>query len=172
MWRLVPHGALALAAATRLQQAALLHQVDGLGPACASRSSVATINQRTTGNALDGLGTSELMRQVLDETKELVRIETRLAREELLGDLTHMKHAAILGGVAAVLALLAAGALVTTLVLALGGAALVALLVSVVLLLGASVAAGLAYQRVPKPPLARTRDRLEGDVKQLARHIQ
>ena len=53
-----------------------------------------------------------------------------------------------------------------------GGAALVAVLAALVLLLGAAVAAGLAYQRVPRPPLARTRERLASDVKQLERHIQ
>jgi uncharacterized membrane protein YqjE len=141
------------------------------GPARARPAGVATINQRSTGEALDALPTTELMRQVLGETKELVRIETRLAREELAADLGQLKKAAVLGGVAVVLALLSLATLVTALVLALGGA-LVALIVAVVMLLGASVAAGVAYGQVPKPPLARTRARLESDVKQLERHIQ
>jgi len=132
---------------------------------------VATINQRSAGSALDAVPTTELMRQVLDETKELVRIETRLARDELAADVGQLKKAAVLGAAAAVLALVSLSTLVTALVLALGGA-LVALVVAAVLLLGASVAAGVAYQQLPKPPLARTRARLESDVKQLERHIQ
>jgi uncharacterized membrane protein YqjE len=137
----------------------------------ASLTGVATINQRSTGTALDALPTTELMRQVLDETKELVRIETRLARDELSADLGQLKKAAVLGGVALLLALLSLSTLVTALVLALGGA-LVALVIAASMLLGASVAAAVAYQRLPKPPLARTRARLESDVKQLERHIQ
>ncbi|HWO14697.1 MAG TPA: phage holin family protein [Polyangiaceae bacterium] len=133
---------------------------------------MATHNQRSTDSALDALPATELMRQVLGETKELVRIEARLARDELSADLSHLKSAAILGVVAATLALLALAALVVSLVLALGGEALAALLVAVGLLLAASVAAGLAYQRVPRPPLARTRDRLKSDASQLERHIQ
>lgn len=129
-------------------------------------------NQRVSGGALDAVPSTELMRQVLDEAKTLVRLETRLARDELSADLVQLKHAAILGAAAAVLALLSLGTIVMAVVLAFGGAALVALLVALVLLLGAAVAAGLAYQRVPRPPLARTRERLASDVKQLERHIQ
>lgn len=132
---------------------------------------MATPDHPSTNTALDNLPTTELMRQVLDETKELVRIETRLARDELSADLGQLKKAAVLGGMALLLALLSLSTLVTALVLALGGA-LVALVIAAVMLLGASVAAGVAYQRLPKPPLARTRARLQSDVKQLERHIQ
>ena len=137
----------------------------------ASWLDVATINQRSAGSALDALPTTELMRQVLDETRELVRIETKLARDELGADLGQLKKAAVLGGVAVVLAMLSLSTLITALVLALGGA-LVALVLAAAMLLGASIAAGVAYQRLPKPPLARTRARLQSDVKQLERHIQ
>jgi uncharacterized membrane protein YqjE len=133
---------------------------------------VATSNQRSTGSSLDAVPTTELMRQVLEETRELVRLEARLARDELSADVVQLKSAAILAAAAGVLALLALAGLVMSLVLALGGEALVALLVAVGLLLVASVAAGVAYQRVPKPPLARTRERLKSDVTQLERHIQ
>ena len=132
---------------------------------------VATINQRSAG-ALDAVPTTELMRQVLDETKELVRIETQLARAELQGDLVQLKSAAILGGVAALLGILTLSMLVVAVVLLLGGGAVVAFVAAFVLLLGASVTAGLAYHKLPKPPLARTRRRLENDVTQLKEHIQ
>jgi uncharacterized membrane protein YqjE len=133
---------------------------------------VATYNTRTTGNALEAVPTTELMRQVLDETKELVRIETRLAREELEGDLLQLKSAAIFGGVALLLVVLTLSTLVVAIILALGGAASVAFLVAALLLLGGSALAFIAYRRVPKPPLARTRDRLKSDVNQLKEHIQ
>jgi len=132
---------------------------------------VAIYDQRSAGHALDTLPTTELMRQILDETKELVRIESQLARDEVRADLVQLKSAAILGGVALVLAGLTLSTLVVTLILALGGA-LVALTCAIVLLLGASAAAAFAYQKLPKPPLARTRARLKSDVTQLKEHIQ
>jgi uncharacterized membrane protein YqjE len=133
---------------------------------------VATYNQRSTGGALDAVPTTELMRQILDETKELVRLETRLARDEIQGDLLQLKSAAIFGGVALLLAVLTLSTLVVAVILALGGAASVAFVVAAALLLGASGLAFLAYQRAPKPPLARTRARIESDVTQLKEHIQ
>ena len=116
--------------------------------------------------------TTELMRQVLDEARELVRLETRLARDEVREDLEQLKSAAIFGGAALVMALLALSALLVAAILALGASAVVALVVAAALLLGASLLAGRAYQRMPKPPLARTRERLTSDVTQLKEHIQ
>jgi uncharacterized membrane protein YqjE len=143
-----------------------------IGTAHASLLDVAIPNRPPSNTSLDSLPTTELMRQVLDETKELVRIETRLAREEIQADLIQLKGVAVFGGVAALLALLTLSTLVVALVLALGGGALVALVASAALLLGASVAGGIAYQKLPKPPLARTRERLKTDMMQLKEHIQ
>jgi uncharacterized membrane protein YqjE len=142
-----------------------------LGTARASAARVATYNQRSA-KALDSVPTTELVREVLDETKELVRIETRLARQELVSDLEQLKYAAVFGGVAVGLALLTLVALLLAFVLAIGGSASAALLSAIVLLLAASLCAALAYQRLPKPPLARTRERLVSDVTQLKEHIQ
>lgn len=142
-----------------------------LGLARAGGLSVATINQRASAPTLDAVSSTELLRQVMAETKELVVVEARLAKDEVLADVRQLESAAILGGVALTFALLAFSALVMALVLALGATALVALMVAAVLLLVASVAGGLAYGRLPKPLLARTRERLETDVRQIERHI-
>src|SRR5689334_10942839 len=99
-----------------------------VGPPRASRRRVAMSNQRVSGGALDAIPSTELMRQVLDEAKTLVRLETRLARDELASDLVQLKYAAIFGAAAAVLALLSLGTIVMAIVLAFGGAALVAVL--------------------------------------------
>jgi uncharacterized membrane protein YqjE len=134
---------------------------------------VATRDQRSSGSAaLDAVPTTELMRQVLEETKELVRIETRLARDEVEADLLQLKNAAIFGGVAVLLGVLTLSTLLVALILAIGGGALAAFVVAAVLLLGASAAGGFAYQKLPKPPLARTRARLKSDMIQLKEHIQ
>lgn len=133
---------------------------------------MATSNSSTTRQALDETPTTELMRQVLDETRELVRLETRLARDELQGDLVQLKSAAIFGGSALLLGVLTLSTLVVAVILALGASAGVAFIIAAALLLGACVLAGVAYQRLPKPPLARTRERLTSDVTQLKEHIQ
>ena len=133
---------------------------------------MATYDRSPASSALEDTPTTELMRQVLDETRELVRIETRLARDELRGDLAQLQSAAIFGGVALLLAVLTLSTLLMALILALGASAGVAFIVAAALLLAACVLAGLAYQRLPKPPLARTRERLTSDVTQLKEHIQ
>ncbi|HTV24085.1 MAG TPA: phage holin family protein, partial [Polyangiaceae bacterium] len=132
---------------------------------------MATSNPSTARNAIEDTPTTELMRQVLDETRELVRLETRLARDELQGDLVQLKSAAIFGGAALLLGVLTLSTLLVAVILALGASAGVAFIVAAALLLGACVLAGLAYQRLPKPPLARTRERLTSDVTQLKEHI-
>jgi uncharacterized membrane protein YqjE len=130
------------------------------------------MNQRSPGSALDAMPTGELMRQVLDETKALVRIEMRLARDELDADLRQLKQAAIFAGVALLLAFLAFSTLVMALLFAIDASGGGALVVAGVLLVGGGAFAALAFQRVPKPPLARTRDRLKHDVTELEEHLQ
>jgi uncharacterized membrane protein YqjE len=117
------------------------------------------------------MSTGELVRQTLEETKELVRIELKLARDELGEDLVQLKSVAILAGVALVLAILTLSTLVVALVLALGGTAIAALLVAAVLLVGAGVTAAVAYKYVPKEPLQRTRARLKNDINHLKEHV-
>lgn len=115
--------------------------------------------------------TSTLLRQTIDETKELLRLELALAREELQGDLRRLKAAAILGAVAIVLALLTLGTLILALVLALGGTALSAVAVAVVLAALCTALALAAYKNVPRVPLERTRARLASEVRQIEEHI-
>lgn len=115
--------------------------------------------------------TSTLLRQTLDETKELVRLELALAREELQSDLRRLKVAALLGGVAIVLALLTLATLILALVLAVGGTALSAVAVSVVLAVICAVMALAAYKNIPRVPLERTRARLASEVRQFEEHV-
>jgi uncharacterized membrane protein YqjE len=117
------------------------------------------------------MSTGELVRQTLEESKELVRLELRLAREEVGEDLVQLKSVAIWGGVAVVLAILTLSSLVVALVLALGGTAIAALIVAAVLLVSAVVTAALAYKHVPQVPLQRTRARLKSDINHLKEHV-
>lgn len=128
-------------------------------------------HDESAGDALEELTAAELLRQVLGEAKELVRIEALLARDELKGQLIQLKASVLCGGVAALLAGLTAWTLVLALILATGAEASVALLVAAALLLVGSIAAFLSYQSAPKQPLGRTAERLKSDVAQLKAHV-
>lgn len=115
--------------------------------------------------------TRELLRQTVEETKELVRLELKLAREELREDVRKLKLAAILGSIAIVLGLLVLSTLGVALVLALGGTVMSALGVAALLFVLAGTMALIAYKNVPGVPLERTRARLESDINQFREHV-
>ncbi len=125
----------------------------------------------TLGHSVEALPTGELVRQILEETKELVRLESKLARQEVRDDLLQLRSAAILLTAAAVLANIVLSTLVLALVFALGGTAVVALIAALVLAAAGAVLALLAYKKLPKEPLHRTRARLKSEVTQLKEHI-
>jgi uncharacterized membrane protein YqjE len=120
---------------------------------------------------LEEASTADLVREAMDEAKELVRLEVELAKEEVKEEIQHAKHAAISIGVALAAAVIVLCLLAVALVLALGGTPLAALLVAAGFLVVAGVAAWIGYGMIPKSPLEKTRHRLENDVNQLKEHI-
>ena len=121
--------------------------------------------------AFDEVPTADLVREALDEAKELVRLEVQLAKEDARIEVKHLKDSAILFGVAGGIGFMGLTMLAVALVLALGGTALVALAVAGGLLVVAGILGFVGYGMVPKAPLERTRNRLTNDVKQLKEHI-
>jgi hypothetical protein len=120
---------------------------------------------------LEEASTADLVREALDEAKELVRIEIELAKSEVEKEIERAKRAAIglviaLGATVIVLCLLA-----VALVLALGGTALAALCVAGALLVIGLAAAAAGYWLLPKRPLERISRRLKTDVAQLKEHV-
>jgi uncharacterized membrane protein YqjE len=116
------------------------------------------------------LSTSELIRQTLEETKELARLEIKLARQEIRDDLVQLQRFAILAGVSAVLAIVTLAVLVVAVIFALGGTALAALAVSGVLIVLCGAVAAVAYRNLPTVPLQRTQARLKADIQQFKEH--
>lgn len=112
-----------------------------------------------------------MLRKALDGTKELVRLELALAREELKEDVRRLEVAAILAGVAILLVLLTLSTLVVALVLAVGATPVSALLVSAALAAIGGALALAAYKKMPRVPLERTRARLKSDVHQIGEHL-
>lgn len=113
--------------------------------------------------ALTEATTGALVREVLEEAKELVRLEVALAKEEVEAELARAKKAAIVFGVGFAATFVALSLLGVALVLALGGTPVVALLVTVGYLVVAGIATAIGYTLMPKEPLAHTRRRLEAD---------
>ncbi len=131
---------------------------------------VASATARTPA-LLEEESTADLVRQAIDEGRELVRLEIALAKEEVKEELKQVQHAAIGMAIALASSVLVLCLLAVALVLALGGTAIVALLVALGFLVVGGLAALLGYGTLPKMPLERTRGRLEKDVNQLKEHI-
>jgi len=115
--------------------------------------------------------TAALLKEALDGTKELVRIEIELARADVKDEIRRSKRAAIGFAVAFVAVFLVVCMLSVALVLALGGTARVALLVAAGSLLAGAAAAFAGYTLLPKQPLGRTRQRLQLDANQFKEHL-
>ncbi len=115
--------------------------------------------------------TADLVREALDEAKELVRLEMQIAKDEVKAEIEDAKKAAIGFGIAFGMAILFLSALSTALVVALGGTVLAALGVAAIFLVAGGIAGYAGYAKVPKNPLVQTRKRVERDVNQLKEHI-
>lgn len=120
---------------------------------------------------LEEASTADLIREALDEAKELLRVEVQIAKSEVEGQIAKAKGAAIGLGIAAGAALVVINMLAVALILALGGTPVVALLVALGFLVVAGIAGAVGYGLLPTKPLERTRHRLTTEVKQLKERI-
>jgi uncharacterized membrane protein YqjE len=114
--------------------------------------------------------TGELMKRVVQEARELVKLEVELAKAELKEHVARTKRAAVAGGLAVLCLFLCTSALVVALVLALGGTVEVALLVALGLVLVGGILGWAAYALVPKSLLDRTRAHAKNDVNEFKEH--
>jgi uncharacterized membrane protein YqjE len=120
--------------------------------------------QRLDEAQLRNMSTPELVRHAMTEMKLLVRAEVLHARTELKEELREARNAGILLGAALFLAPAGLAIALMAIVLALPADRwLWSLIVGFVVLALAAVLVFLAVNRLPKHPLARTRDRLKLD---------
>ncbi len=122
-------------------------------------------------NRVDDAPLTELLAETLREGRELVQVEIALAKNEALGELASVKRAVVLAAVALVLVTVSLAVLVTALVMALGGGAVVMVSVGGVLLLAALAAGVLGAKAVPAGVLNKTRARVESDVRRIKEAI-
>jgi hypothetical protein len=107
------------------------------------------------------------LRQALDESRELVRLELALAHQELRDDAQKLKWAAILLGIAGALCIVALAMFDVAVVFALGGTASAALIVAFIVLAQVAIVGLLGYRQLPKVALERTRARWATDLRAL-----
>ena len=107
---------------------------------------------------------AELVREALEETRQLVKLEVELAKDEVRAELVEAKKAAIMFGVAAIAALIAAAMLFVALALAIFPGPVPALIIAVALLATAGILGYVGFRKAPKKPLEKTRRRLETDA--------
>jgi Putative Actinobacterial Holin-X, holin superfamily III len=120
--------------------------------------------QRLDEAQLRNMSTVELVRHGMTEMKLLIRAELLHARAELKEELREARNAGILLGAALFLAPVGVAIVLMPIVLALPEPRWVpALLLGIVVLAAAGVLAFLALKKLPRHPLARTRDRLKLD---------
>ena len=120
--------------------------------------------QRLDEAQLRNMSTPDLVRHAMTEMKLLVRAEVVHARAELKQELREARNAGILFGAALFLAPAGLGIALMAIVLALPIVQWAsAVVLGLVVLLVAALLVFLALKRLPKQPLARTRDRLKLD---------
>jgi len=120
---------------------------------------------------LEDASAVELVTGALAETRELVRLEIELAKNEIEDEIVHVKRAAVLGGAAIAIVLLALPVLVVALILALGGGASALGAVGGVLLALGVVLGLMAKGALPSRILEKTRNRLRASVEELKEHV-
>lgn len=114
--------------------------------------------------------TPELVRQAVEEARELLQLEVRLAREEAREDFARYRRLGY--EIATALVVLNAGVstLILAAVLAAGAAPTLALAIGAALLLVSASLAFHVYRALPGFPLQRTLSRWKTEVQELKEH--
>jgi hypothetical protein len=110
---------------------------------------------------------TDLVKEVVEDARELVKIELALARRELQAELLQAHTAAIALAVGTIASSVGLSMIIVAIALATGAPAPVAAVVGVVLLVGAAIAIKVGQSALPKSLLRATARRLEDDVRGL-----
>jgi hypothetical protein len=114
--------------------------------------------------------TAELLKEAVDEARELVRIEIALAKNDVASEWRRARSAAIALAIAACASGLGLAVAICAVALATRAPAAVAAIAALVLFATSGIAVAVAYGKRPTNVLGRTRERLESDVREL-RHV-
>jgi hypothetical protein len=111
------------------------------------------------------------VREALDETRELVRLEVALARQELTAELSRAKASVASFAAAGVLGVCGLTLMLAAIPLAFRMAWLVALVLGAILAVVACAIALGSWMGRPRKLLGETRERIQSDLKQLKERI-
>lgn len=114
--------------------------------------------------------TPELVRQAVEEARELLQLEVRLAREEAREDFARYRRLGYEIGTALVALNAAVSTLILAAVLAAGADPMLALAIGGALLLVSAALAFHVYRALPGFPLQRTLSRWKTEVQELKEH--
>ncbi len=110
--------------------------------------------------------TTELVKDAINQAKELTKLEIALAKDEVVREVKGLKSAAILLGAAVVLSIIGLTLVIVTAALLLGNL-YIALAIGVAILVAGAISASVGWNRLPKKPLGLTAERLQADVRDL-----
>ncbi len=136
-----------------------------------SAESIARSEETATSPGDEREGPGQLVRTAFDDLRRLVTLEVALARRELGGQLAQARSALVAFGAGALMLVVSLAAFVTAIALATSNPPVVALAIGGGLLAMAAGAGAFGWSRLPKAPMAATRDRLEVDVDKI-RHLR
>jgi hypothetical protein len=111
--------------------------------------------------------TVQLIREALEQARELTRLEVALAREEVSADLRQARTSAIAFGGAGGALFASFTMLLVAVALSSSVAWVAALVIAALLMFIGGGLALAAYKALPAKPMAKTRERIETDWKQL-----
>jgi Putative Actinobacterial Holin-X, holin superfamily III len=111
--------------------------------------------------------TGELLREALDATHELVRLEVALGREELNSEVAQAKTSGIVFGAAGALVVTAVTMFLVTLASAFKTMWLASLVIGAVVLCLAGAVGYVGWRALPARPLTETKARLGSGLEQL-----
>lgn len=123
--------------------------------------------ERATQAARANASTRELVREAIDEARELVRLEVLLAKDELKEELAQAKGAGVAFGVAGVCSMLGLALVLVALALVIKISAVPAFIIGLVLLASAGLGGYIGRTMMPKQPLGEARQRAFSDLEQL-----
>ena len=121
--------------------------------------------------SLPEASSAELVREAMDEAKELIRLEVALAKDEVKREAVATKNAGIAFGVGGAVLLVGITMLFVALALAVFPGPIPSLVIGLVLVAFAAVAGGAGVKLLPRKPLAETRRRIEADVERVKERV-
>jgi hypothetical protein len=114
---------------------------------------------------------AELVKEAMDEAKQLIRLEVALAKEEVKREAVSAKNAGIAFGVGGAVLLVGVSLLFVALALAIFPGPIPSLVLGLVLVAFAAIAGVSGAKLLPKRPLAETRRRIETDVERVKERV-